>query len=259
MTRVIQLLKKVYRSIRSIYYKFAKEVIRDKRYGLKFNISAGSDRYVFKEIFGNEDAYRREQIVPLMQAGTVVEIGAHKGFFTLLAATLAKKVIAYEPDAVNFEYLKSNIALNAMQNVVAVNKAVSDKEETKTFTVSQETAARHTLHKSTFSGEGVEVRVECTTLEAVFLEENIQRLALLKMDCEGSEYDIIYNTDRSIFQQIDAVAMEIHEIDKLNHKKVELVEYMENLGFVADIYDERWLETLHVWMALFTRNDPQVS
>jgi tRNA G37 N-methylase Trm5 len=56
----------------------------------------------------------------------VVDAGANIGIFTLLAARKAKLVIAVEPDPENFEYLKRNVRLNRAENVVLVNKALSN-------------------------------------------------------------------------------------------------------------------------------------
>ncbi len=104
-TKVI--LKKALLVGKSLYRKIVKLVLRDEEHGLSFNCRTSSDCYVFNEIFGKEDAYRRDRIAPLIREGVVVEVGAHKGFFTLLAATQAKKVIAFEPDQENFRYLSA--------------------------------------------------------------------------------------------------------------------------------------------------------
>lgn len=247
-----EIARTVLSSAKKFYRQFVKKKIYNVEYGLNFVCMTNSDDYVYNEIFGTEDAYRRDDIIPRIKNGTVLEIGAHKGFFTLLAAAYANKVIAFEPDNVNFRYLRFNIELNKARNIIPVNKAVSDTEENKSFTVSDMTAARHTFFQSEFSGKGIKHQIDCMTLNSVFETYSLERIDLIKMDCEGSEYDIIYSADRSLFKKIDAIAMEIHEIDSIPHKKNDLLKYMEELGYDAEIYDERWLGSLHVWMALFT-------
>jgi len=252
------MLIKMYYILRFIYHYFYRiflGTVISNEFGLCFRIKTPSDLYVFKEIYGNEDAYRRECVIPLMNRGTVLEIGAHKGFFSLLAARHASRVLAFEPDSENFQYLQTNIKLNSLNNVIPVNSAVSWREGLLEFTVSGLTAARHTLFASSFSGDGVKVQVQSTTLSAIFERYGLERVALLKMDCEGSEYDIIYRTEKSIFDRIDAIVLEIHEIESLQHNKDDLLRYLhEELGYNIEVYDERWLQSLHVWMAIATKS-----
>src|SRR4030042_4007070 len=64
------------------------------------------------------------------EGDTVVDIGAHIGYYTLLAARIVGdtgKVYAFEPDPANHDVLVGNIKLNGFQNVVTVRKAISDK------------------------------------------------------------------------------------------------------------------------------------
>ena len=60
----------------------------------------------------------------------VVDIGAHVGYFTLLAATLAGpagRVFAFEPIPTSYEQLAANVRSNALRNVVVEQAAVSDQ------------------------------------------------------------------------------------------------------------------------------------
>ncbi len=119
------------------------------------------------EIFGWEDAYRLDDVLPLMKGGTVVEVGAHKGYFTILAAAHAERVLVFEPDVKNHGYILRNVELNQQRNVTAVQAAVADASEVRQFTVSSKTAARHTFYGSKFSGAGETVDVRCVTLTQI--------------------------------------------------------------------------------------------
>lgn len=62
--------------------------------------------------------------------GTVYDVGAHAGFFTLLASQLVGpggRVVAFEPDPGNRSYLERHIRLNRVGNVTIVDAAVSDR------------------------------------------------------------------------------------------------------------------------------------
>lgn len=52
--------------------------------------------------------------------------------------------------------------------------------------------------------------VECISLSTLFERENIERCALLKMDCEGAELKILPSLTEQIFDKIDAIVLEYH-------------------------------------------------
>lgn len=59
----------------------------------------------------------------------VLDVGAKIGYYTLIFARLVGehgRVYAFEPDPAQFQLLKKNVRANGYQNVVVMNKAVSD-------------------------------------------------------------------------------------------------------------------------------------
>src|SRR5260370_19378228 len=61
---------------------------------------------------------------------TVVDIGAHGGYFSLIGASrvgATGRVYAFEPYPASFEELQRNIEPNGYKNIHAVRKAVSDR------------------------------------------------------------------------------------------------------------------------------------
>ena len=129
------------------------------------------------------------------EGDTVVDIGANIGYFTLLAARLVGKegkVYAFEPEPRNHEVVLKNIALNGYDNVVPVQKAVSNVAGVVKLYLSKTDVGAHTLRedhdhpqfgKSQF-GEFVEV--ESVTLDN-FFEDNKHSIDVIKMDMEGAE------------------------------------------------------------------------
>src|SRR5690349_1444458 len=99
--------------------------LRFSAQGLRARGHSHSDYHVFHEIFGGEDSYRLTELLPRMRGGTVVEIGAHKGYFTVLAASVAQRVLVFEPEQTNFRFLVGNVALNGQRNVTAVQEAIA--------------------------------------------------------------------------------------------------------------------------------------
>lgn len=222
--------------------------------GITARGDSASDVFVFNEIFGPEDAYHRETLVPLMRGGTVVEVGAHKGYFTVLAASVAEKVVVFEPADHNHELLVKNLNLNGAENTTALKQAVSDTAGRRSFTISDLTDARHTFFASPFSGTGATAEVECTTLPALLSDFDIDEIDVLKLDCEGSEYDVLLGADPDVVRRIKHIVLEVHEAPSIPHTRTELVTFLESNGFSTEIYDENVRDGgLKTCMATFSR------
>lgn len=116
---------------------------------------------------------------------TVVDVGANIGYYTLLAARLVGpegKVYAFEPDPTNFALLQKNVEANGYQNVVLVNKALSNKNgKTKLFI----NPANRGDHRVYDSGDGRESReIEMVTLDSHLGKKKVN---FIKMDIQGAE------------------------------------------------------------------------
>ena len=176
----------------------------------------------------------------------VIDIGGHLGFFSLYASLINPTVPIYsfEPHAGNFELMKKNLKENHIKNVTAKNVAVSDKVGKAELRISQEDLNHSLTHAIEPTGEVQEVQT--TTLERIFEKNDIGHCDLLKIDCEGSEYALIYATPDKIFDKISAIFLEYHEwtdgqdSDKLKRflesKKFKVEKYpnqkMKELGFL---------------------------
>jgi hypothetical protein len=51
------------------------------------------------------------------------------------------------------------------------------------------------------------------------------------MDCEGAEYDILYNCPPDYLQRIDQIAMEVHNGEKENQNIEALEAFLRKQGF----------------------------
>ncbi len=212
-----------------------------------------SDAYVFDEIYGPKDAYQRDRLIPLLKDGDVIEVGGHKGYFTLLAAKHANRVVVFEPSDQNFAFLRKNLALNHLHNVTPVKKAVAGDSQVRNLVVSSKTDARHSLIETDYSGCAGKVPVLCTSLADIIVDYSVLNIALLKVDCEGGEYDILMNLDPAIAQYIPRVLCEIHEAPTIPCTKADLVVRMRDLGYACDIYGQRKSGSMKLSMAWFSR------
>lgn len=90
-----------------------------------------------------------------------------------------------------------------------------------------------------------EIVVECTTLTAIILRHEQARIDLLKLDCEGSEYDIIYATAPDLVRRITRMTVEVHDLDADRRNIASFAGYLTGIGYTV-----RWEPMQHGCYAL---------
>jgi len=166
----------------------------------------------FKEIFMDE-CYMDGLELHVPDNSTIIDIGANAGFFTLFAASRFNdsRILAYEPIPSNFKQLARNRGLNADCSIECFQKAVAGHSGTVEimFDPDDSFTTSATIFQKPHKQNQV-IQVPSITLSDIFIEHSIKRCNLLKMDCEGAEYDIIYNCPLECLSRIDQIAMEAH-------------------------------------------------
>lgn len=120
---------------------------------------------------------------------TVIDVGAHWGYFTLLAARGVGergRVYAFEPHPDNWALLVKNVQVNGYGNVIPVHKAVGDRAGRMPLFLGKNDLGCNSLYHNSLTREE-SVVVEVTTLDAFFEAEGNPRIDLIKMDIEGGE------------------------------------------------------------------------
>ncbi len=184
------------------------------RNGLTVEVRARvNDFEIVDEIFIHQ--VYQQALERVRQGSVVIDIGAQCGVFTLAAALRGARVIAYEPLPDNYELLVANIRHNGFDAVSANKLAVSARTgETDFYVVPQQTGwgtVHPECHGWSAERPGLrKMQVECLSLDDVFRQNQNQRCDLLKMDCEGSEYDILSAASQQTLSAIDAIILEYH-------------------------------------------------
>ena len=155
------------------------------------------------------------------QNDIVIDVGAHIGLFSLLVSQFCKtgKIFSFEPIRENFDLLVSNLALNHIENVFPFNVGVSKNSGKLNLFLNNDQSAHSIFPKSSES-----ISVESTSLQKIFDEKKISSCKLLKLDCEGAEYEIIESLPSDLFTKINKTAIEYHMVDT----KPELLEQLIN-------------------------------
>jgi FkbM family methyltransferase len=147
-------------------------------------------------------------VVDWSGASMIVDIGAHVGSFTVWAARRAPhaRILAVEPNIETFALLQRNIRDNGLQDrVSAVNAAVGPAAGTMGLEFME-----HSLGTRLSADGPGKVMVRVDTLSALLGEAGIDGADMLKMDCEGMEYDVIEGTGADRLRSIGALACEYH-------------------------------------------------
>lgn len=158
---------------------------------------------------------------------TVIDIGAHIGAFAVLAAKRGATVYAFEPEPENFDLLKCNIAghdVRAFRNAVVGKPG---KVQIYKWEKSKGNTGSYTMY---YGQDGPSFEAWGITLaEALILAGGA--CDLLKLDCEGAEYDILMSARPETLRAVSRIILEWHiSRDRYNALKAFLVAN----GFVID-------------------------
>jgi len=135
-------------------------------------------------------------IKTLKKNDTVLDIGAHIGYYTVLAAQavgLKGKVIAFEPGPENFTLLKKNIELNCHMNTQCVQKSVSDKNQTVDLFLNPKNKGDHRMYA--FEEQGSKISIQSITLDDFFCEREL-KINFMKIDVQGVEWRVFEGAKR---------------------------------------------------------------
>jgi len=134
-----------------------------------------------------------------------------------------------------------NKQLNDTKKIYCFNKAVCGHngiieiffDKTDSFTTSA------TIVNDNINDDLQSIDVQCLTLAEVFKENNINNCDLLKLDCEGAEYDILFNTPKEILIKIDQMAIEVHSGKNEKENLYSLKEFLLKFNFKLFQFEDK--------------------
>jgi FkbM family methyltransferase len=125
----------------------------------------------------------------------IIDIGAHIGMFAIYAALRFPQVVihAFEPFPENFERLEQNLDRNGITTVRTHHLGVTGDGRLLELVTDPLNSGSSTCHSRTLEYER-RTGIPSTTLDHIFDTLGIDYCKLLKIDCEGSEYEILFST-----------------------------------------------------------------
>lgn len=185
----------------------------------------------------SEDGRIAVQYIDLLEitsGSQILDIGAYNGTTSLLFALKAEEsglVLAIEPDMEAYECLVENIEEFASMNlvrkakIIPVNYALSNVNGQTLFNAEGSTGS-FIVSTNASSRKGNQVFVTTKTLMDVVIENNLHRIDALKLDVEGSEFNILSNFE---FFQIFHPKVILEPIN--NSEEVRIVKLMNSYGY----------------------------
>lgn len=198
--------------------------------GTRFLVRNALDIWLVKESCLDRD-YERDAVA-IRDGWTVVDIGAGTGEFAVSVARRNPRsiVYAFEPLPESFALLSENVRLNGLSNVRAVRKAVAGAPGAVTLHAPSGLAGQHRATRDPAESDPDAISAEATTLEDALRELGTADCDFLKIDCEGAEYEILFNAPAEALSKVRHIAMEYHE-GVTEHSPDDLRRFLESRGF----------------------------
>jgi FkbM family methyltransferase len=165
-------------------------------------------------IYGKREHFSTELMVSrtLIKPGdVVVDIGANIGYYALLEARIvgpSGQVLAIEPVAANHAILRQNIAANRFENIRTYNLAVGDYNGIGQMLLSDHSNWSRLTQASIPDATRGHQDVEVVTLDAFLVDK--PRPALVRMDVEGYELNILRGMQETMAQAGPKIFVEFH-------------------------------------------------
>ena len=158
-----------------------------------------------------------------LTSGHLIDVGANIGLYTLLLRSVSSlPIIAYEPQPFLFKLLQCNIGFSRLAQVDARNFACGSRRGEVPFSIGINGSIAPGVEATLATGSGGDleseaqltqrgkavVQVPLTTLDEDL--DGVAQIALLKIDCEGFEFDVLQGARRLIARHRPALFLEVH-------------------------------------------------
>ena len=115
-----------------------------------------------------------------------IDIGAHEGYISLIAATAARVTVhSFEPHPRSAQVLRQNIAENCLTNIYVHEMAVADRSVIGLGFTEKLHSGSASLAE--IANENATIAVAAISLDDFVMRNGPQRIRLIKVDCEGGE------------------------------------------------------------------------
>tara|TARA_B100000519_G_scaffold202270_1_gene220127 strand:+ start:1247 stop:2380 length:1134 start_codon:yes stop_codon:yes gene_type:complete len=202
--------------------------------------------YAYREIFFDE-CYWKDSYSDIYKNSTVLDIGSNIGMFALFATEKgSSKIYSFEPVRDNFT-LTSHNTKDYRDIIFPINAGVSDKDGWKKITVDwMGMAANNNSTAFKFGIKGLDVnksdeyRTEFWTSNSIFDRLDLKDVDIVKLDCEGGEFDFFEYISDDKLSKIKLILCEWHVQSEYWDRYNSLHSKILNLGFSVNYPKENY-------------------
>ena len=140
-----------------------------------------------------------------MEGDVVLDLGAHVGYYTVLASVLVGdtgQVVVFEPEPENLYFLHRHVKLNKCDNVTVIEACVADSSGECTF-----------CREGTGTGhidEAGDLTVPVVSLDELLADGTIPLPDYMKIDVEGAELRVLQGASQLIADARPTIFLSVH-------------------------------------------------
>lgn len=218
-------MAKLVKSVKRVYvWLFARKAFyRFNLYFYKLSMCGLGIRNFENESVSGERAFIRYLIRNRkLHSGVILDVGANVGNYTVMLRknNISLPIFAFEPHPVAFKKLEETARTHQF---TAVPEGAGELATTTTiYDYSGDGGSEHaSMYEDVFStlrhsqAEGVVIRL--TTIDDFVAKHQIERIALLKIDTEGNELNVLKGAANTIRQGLaDVIQIEFNEMNVIS-------------------------------------------
>lgn len=174
--------------------------------GGQFVVNNFMTLYIYKEIF--VDHCYDFPALP-MRAPVIVDVGANTGLFAIRMKQLypAASLYCFEPAPANYHELTTNITLSRFANITSINKGVGGTARQEQLFLHAKNVGGHSLFQQA-AGSAASITIDLVDVDSILAMLDGAFCQLLKLDCEGAEYEILKSLTSAQARRLERIIFE---------------------------------------------------
>jgi len=211
------------------------QTVRLRRRGLQFRVRGAMDVWSIKETF--LDRFYEKNGFRIQPNWKIIDIGAGIGDYSLYAAIKQpnSQVFSFEPYSESFVLMQENVQLNSITNVQAFDAAIGAESGELVLDLSGGEPLQFQSHLQKAVNVKKSLLVNSLSLADALAKLGLESCDLLKLDCEGAEYSILFGTPQPVLEHIRRIVMEYHD-NLLPYHHGDLTRFLNERGFQVETF-----------------------
>ena len=210
------------------------KTVRLRTSGLQFRVRGAMDVWSIKETF--LDRFYEKYGFTIQPRWKILDIGAGIGEYTVYAAMRPdSQVFSFEPYPQSFLLMQENLQLNKIPNARAFEQAIGATSGELVLDLTGGEPLQ--FQSSTTQAAPIEkgLSVNALSLADAFATLEMDSCDLLKLDCEGAEYAILFDTPRPVLEHVKRIVMEYHD-NVVEYTHHDLTRFLTEQGFEVETF-----------------------